>query len=240
VIRQSDDLAAVILEPIAANMGVVAASKEFLAMLKEETEKKGALLIFDEVISGFRVGLSGASGLYGIIPDLFCFGKIIGGGLPAAAFGGRADIMDCLAPLGGVYQAGTLSGNPLAMQAGLATMTEMEKPGFYSELARRSNTFLDPIKEYIRDWNLPVQLQSVGSLFTFFFSPLPIRCKEDLVHVNQARFQEFFHYLFARGIYVSPSQFEANFISIAHTAEHLEFVQKIILEFLSYTKDVYQ
>ncbi|MCX6987602.1 MAG: glutamate-1-semialdehyde 2,1-aminomutase [Chlamydiae bacterium] len=240
VIRQSDDLAAVILEPIAANMGIVPASQEFLAMLKEETAKKGALLIFDEVISGFRVGISGASGLYGIIPDLFCFGKIIGGGLPAAAFGGRATIMDCLAPLGGVYQAGTLSGNPLAMQAGIATMTEMEKPEFYVELERRSNAFLEPIKEYIRDWNLPVQIQSVGSLFTFFFSPLPIRSKEDLVHVNQARFREFFQYLFARGVYVSPSQFEANFISIAHTKEHLESVQKIILEFLSYTKDVYQ
>ena len=237
VIQQTDDLAAVILEPVAANMGIVAASQEFITMIRKETQEKGVLLIFDEVITGFRIGLRGASSFYGVVPDLFCFGKIIGGGLPAAAFGGRRDVMDCLAPIGGVYQAGTLSGNPLAMQAGLATIRELAKPDFYTQLHDKVSIFLDPIQEYIRTSNVPVQLQRVGSLFTFFFSPVPIQCKEDLIHVDQSLFKQFFHYLFNRGIYMSPSQFEANFVSMAHTTEHLEFVQKIILEFLSGSRD---
>lgn len=233
ILKSRDDIAAVILEPIAANMGVVPATMEFLKMLREETADKGILLIFDEVITGFRVGLKGSSGYFGIQPDLFCFGKIIGGGLPAAAFGGRFDIMDFLAPLGGVYQAGTLSGNPLAMQAGLATLAKLEHPGFYDELNEKADLLLNPIEELIEARSLPVSLQRVGSMFTFFFSPKKITCKEDLIEVNEKKFRGFFQYLFHEGIYMAPSQYEANFISMAHTPAHLVKTRDRILCFLS-------
>ncbi len=164
-----NDIAAVIVEPIAANMGVVPASQEFLDALRSETKKIGALLIFDEVITGFRVGLNGAQGLYNITPDLTCFGKIIGGGFPAAAFGGRRDIMDYLAPLGPVYQAGTLSGNPVAMEAGYQALSLLETPGFYQELERKTNSLTHPVQEEIKKRNLNMCLQQKGSLFTLFF-----------------------------------------------------------------------
>ncbi|MBM3207831.1 MAG: glutamate-1-semialdehyde-2,1-aminomutase [Chlamydiae bacterium] len=233
VLRQIDDLAAVILEPVAANMGVVPASQEFMQMLREETEKKEALLIFDEVITGFRVGLKGASEIYGVKPDLFCFGKIVGGGLPAAAFGGRSDVMDCLSPLGGVYQAGTLSGNPLAMQAGIVTLTKLQVPSFYSDLETKANILLDPIQQVIEDRGLDVQLQRVGSMFTFFFSPKPIRCKEDLAGVDENKFKMFYEYLFSEGIYMAPSQFESNFVSSSHKIENLVRTRDRILRFFS-------
>lgn len=233
ILRERDDIAAVLLEPIAANMGVVPATSEFLQMLREETKNKGILLIFDEVITGFRVGLTGASGYYGIQPDLFCFGKIIGGGLPAAAFGGRSDIMDFLAPLGGVYQAGTLSGNPLAMQAGLATIKKLEQPHFYEKLTEKADLLLTPIQDLIEERSLPVSLQRVGSMFTFFFSSKKITCKEDLMGIDEKKFKEFFQYLFSKGIYMAPSQYEANFVSMAHTEEHLVKTRDCILTFLS-------
>ncbi len=224
-----EDIAAVIVEPIAGNMGVVPATAEFLRALRRETEKRGIVLIFDEVISGFRVGLSGAQGLYGIQPDLTCLGKIIGGGFPAAAFGGRREIMDHLAPLGEVYQAGTLSGNPVAMSAGLETVCALESPGFYQELTEKTEFFLDPLRKALEGQGC---IQSCGSLFTLFFGPQKVSNREDLAQLDKARFKKFFHHLFERGIYIPPSPYEAWFISSAHSYEDLEQTQTIILDFL--------
>ncbi len=226
------DIAAVIVEPIAANMGLVPGSKTFLEVLREETEKAGALLIFDEVISGFRVGLGGAQKMYGITPDLTCLGKIIGGGLPAAAFGGKKEIMDMLAPLGGVYQAGTLSGNPLAMQAGLATLQELTRPLFYENLQEKADLLLDPIEDWLDKHDVPVFLQRRGSLFTFFFGVKNVASKEDLASLDPTLFSKFYVHLLEEGIYFPPSQWEACFISSAHKKESLLHTQKAILSFL--------
>lgn len=230
-LQSSEDIAAVILEPIAGNMGVVPAKREFLEMLREETEKKQIVLIFDEVITGFRVALRGAQWLYGIVPDLTCLGKVIGGGFPAAAFGGKKEIMDCLAPLGAVYQAGTLSGNPVAMCAGLETLLHVEQPGFYADLEEKTNDFLAPIRHAIQVKNIPAAVQSAGSMFTLFFGPTKIESRTDLKALDLSLFKRFFHYLFERGIYISPSAYEAHFLSSSHTEEHLKDAQKVILDF---------
>ncbi len=213
-LRSHNDIAAVILEPIACNMGVVPADPMFLQMLREETQKSGILLIFDEVITGFRLGLSGAQGYYGIIPDITCLGKILGGGFPAAAFGGRKEIMDELAPLGEVYQAGTLSGNPVAMAAGRYTLMQLERPGFYDELTAKTEIITKPLQERCLD----VRVEQVGSLFTPFF-------------VSEDRYKEFFIYLLDRGIYIPPCAHEACFVSSAHTQEHLEYTRDTMLAF---------
>lgn len=231
-IRSRDDIACVLLEPVAGNIGVVPAKREFLEMLREETLKKGIVLIFDEVITGFRVALSGAQGYYGVTPDLTCLGKIIGGGLPAAAFGGRKEIMDQIAPLGSVYQAGTLSGNPLAMCAGLETLKTIEKPGFYSILEKKLEEFLLPIRHLIEQKGLPIAVQSVGSMFTLFFGVHKVESKEDLDSMDEERFKHFFRYLFERGVYFSPSAYEAHFISSAHTDENLKKTQSLILDYM--------
>jgi glutamate-1-semialdehyde 2,1-aminomutase len=227
--RHAEPIAAVIVEPIAGNMGVVPASKEFLEMLREETQKNGALLIFDEVITGFRVGLKGAQHHYGVTPDLTCLGKIIGGGFPAAAWGGSAEIMDHLAPLGQVYQAGTLSGNPVAMQAGYHTLAEVEREGFYEELEEITEQFLRPIRKAMEGQGC---IQSIGSMFTLFFGPERVGSREDLSCLNKARFQQFFTFLFERGVYIPPSAYEACFISTAHTAAHLQVTQDLMLDFI--------
>ena len=169
-IRHHPDLAAVILEPIAGNMGVVPADQEFIDMLREETAAIGALLIFDEVITGFRVGLNGAQEYYRVKPDLTCLGKVIGGGYPLAAFGGRKEIMDLIAPLGSVYQAGTLSGNPVAICAGLETLAHIEQVGFYQELERKTRLLTDPIEHYLKHHHIPALLMRVGSMFTLFLA----------------------------------------------------------------------
>lgn len=231
-LRSTDDIAAVILEPITGNMGVVAAKREFLEMLREETEKKQIVLIFDEVITGFRVGLRGAQGHYGIAPDITCLGKVIGGGFPAAAFGGKKAIMDALAPHGAVYQAGTLSGNPVAMCAGLETLIHIEQEGFFERLAQKTEDFLAPIRHMIRVNNLPIFLSSVGSMFTFFFGLKKVESRKDLQALDLGLFKRFFHYLFERGIYISPSAYEAHFLSSSHTEEHLEEAKIAILDFL--------
>lgn len=228
--RAHPDIAAVVLEPIAGNMGLVPAGAEFLSVLRAETKRIGALLIFDEVISGFRVGLQGAVGLYGIVPDLSCFGKIIGGGFPAAAFGGKKEIMDCLAPIGSVFQAGTLSGNPIAMRAGMATLLEIEQEGFYEELQAKTDLLVRPIQEEIARRDLPACLQAVGSMFTLFFGPRKLEGKEKL---DEERYQEFFQYLFARGVFFPPCAYEAAFVSSVHTKEHLEKTRDLILEYLA-------
>ncbi|MBI3236099.1 MAG: glutamate-1-semialdehyde 2,1-aminomutase [Chlamydiales bacterium] len=231
-IRTHPDLAAVILEPIAGNMGVVPAEKPFIEMLREETQKIGALLIFDEVITGFRVGLQGAAHLYQVTPDLTCLGKVIGGGYPVAAFGGKEEIMDLIAPLGGVYQAGTLSGNPVAMRAGLKTLSLLEKEGFYEDLENKVALLTQPIQEFLKKRDLPAVLNRAGSMFTLFFGIKQAKNREDLNSLDEGLFRAFFRHLFENGIYIPPAAHEASFISSAHTQEHLLHTRDIIFSFL--------
>ena len=231
-LQKTADIAAVIIEPIAANMGLVPAKKEFLLMLREETKKKQVVLIFDEVVTGFRIGLNGAQGYYGIEPDLTCLGKSIGGGFPSAAFGGKKEIMDYLSPLGLVYQAGTLSGNPVAMRAGLETLLTLKQPQIYSHLETLTNDFLSPIKDFITKKSLPITLHHLNSMFSFFFGVTQVENQEDLKNLNTVKFKDFFQYLFHRGIYLSPSAYEVNFLSLGHTQKNLEKTQKVILEYL--------
>ncbi|HSX25398.1 MAG TPA: glutamate-1-semialdehyde 2,1-aminomutase [Chlamydiales bacterium] len=226
----ASQVAAVIVEPVAGNMGVVPPEPGFLELLREETARCGALLIFDEVITGFRVGLTGAQGLYRIDPDLTCFGKVIGAGFPVAAVGGKAKILDCLAPLGQVYQAGTLSGNPVAIRAGLEMLTLIEAKGFYEKLLEKTNRFTQPIQEVIERKN--ACLQQVGSMFTLFLGVKKVRCKEDLKGLDEPLFAQFFRYLFERGIYIPPSSNESWFLSSAHTDAHIDYAAKTICSFL--------
>ena len=229
--KQGDEIAAVILEPVAANMGVVVPSPEFLTGLRQLTLQYGALLIFDEVITGFRLALGGAQQRFGITPDLSTFGKIIGGGFPAAAFGGRADIMDILAPEGSVYQAGTLSGNPIAMASGIQTLQLLSQPDFYTNLEARSNAFIAELSEIIKGKD--IVLNHIGSMFTLFFSDHEIRNFEDVKRSDTERFAKFFRALLAQNIYFSPSAFEANFISAAHTDQQLEQTLQTIKQVLT-------
>ena len=227
-----DDLAAVILEPIAGNMGCVPAAKSFIKLLREKTSKCGALLIFDEVITGFRVARRGAQQFYGLEADLTCFGKIIGSGYPVAAVGGKKEIMECLAPIGGVYQAGTLSGNPVAMRAGLSVLNQIDSEGFYNDLIDKTNDFLKPIEESIKDFDFPVCINKAGAMFTIFLGYEKVERFEDLMDLDRELFNDFFQHLFDKGIYFSPSPYETNFISSVHTPEHLEYVQKVVIEYL--------
>jgi len=220
------DIAAVILEPVAANMGVVTPPIEYLRELRQITLQYGSLLIFDEVITGFRLSLGGAQQRFDIRPDLTTFGKIIGGGYPAAAFGGRADIMAVLAPDGPVYQAGTLSGNPVAMAAGIQTLHELQQPGFYLNLETKSNQFFGELKDLIQGKDIVLNHQ--GSMFTLFFSDHEIRNFEDVRNSDTERFAAFYRRLLEQKIYFSPSPYEAHFISQAHTAEQLEKTLKAV------------
>ncbi len=228
----AQQVAAVILEPVTGNMGVVPPDEGFLEMLREETSRVGALLIFDEVITGFRVGLKGAQGKYSIDPDLTCLGKVIGGGFPVAAVGGKAKIMDCLAPLGQVYQAGTLSGNPVAIRAGLETISLIEAPGFYDALFKKTVRLTQPIQDAIERKNANACIQRVGSMFTLFFGVKKVRCKDDLKSLNEELFSRFFRHLFERGIYIPPSSNEAWFLSSEHTDAHIDFTAECIAKFI--------
>lgn len=230
--QHKEELAAIILEPIAGNMGVVSASFEFIEALKEVSKLTSALIIFDEVITGFRVARSGAQSLYGISPDLTTFSKIIGGGFPVGVLGGRKEIMDMLAPNGNVYQAGTLSGNPVALSAGIAVLEEISKEGFYQDLIEKSEKFLDPIQQIISNLSYRVTLNRSGPMFSLFFGVEKVSSFEDLVSLDKELFNDFFKYLFQRGIYISPSAFEASFISSAHKEENLRYSQKVIIDFL--------
>jgi glutamate-1-semialdehyde 2,1-aminomutase len=225
-------VAAVILEPVTGNMGVVLPEDGFLEMLREETNRVEALLIFDEVITGFRLGLKGAQGLYGIDPDLTCLGKVIGGGFPVAAVGGKAKILDCLAPLGGVYQAGTLSGNPVAMRGGLETLGLIEQKDFYFNLQKKTDRMTVPIQEAIRKKNGNLCLQQKGAMFNLFFGLKKVRCKEDLKALDEEAFIQFFKYLFERGIYISPSSNEAWFMSSAHLDADIDYAVNCVAEFI--------
>ncbi|MGH9731221.1 MAG: glutamate-1-semialdehyde 2,1-aminomutase [Candidatus Acidiferrales bacterium] len=215
-------IAAVIVEPVAANMGVVPPAPGFLEGLREITRRAGTLLIFDEVITGFRLCYGGAQSLYKIEPDLTTLGKIIGGGLPVAAYGGRAEIMDHVAPLGTVYQAGTLSGNPLAMRAGIEALTQLEEPGFYDALNKKADRFVEKLQGAIREAGVAAQVNSRDSLATLFFSEAPVRNYADAKKSDTRRFAAFFRAMLERGILLAPSQFEALFISAAHTEADLD------------------
>ncbi|MEX2258960.1 MAG: glutamate-1-semialdehyde 2,1-aminomutase [Woeseia sp.] len=214
-----DAIACVIVEPVAGNMNLVPPEPGFLEALRSACSDAGAVLIFDEVMTGFRVARGGAQERYGITPDLTTLGKIIGGGMPAAAFGGREDIMAHLAPDGAVYQAGTLSGNPLAMAAGLATLTELEADGFYERLERTTQQLADGLADAAADAGIPLQTEVAGGMFGFVFTDSgPVRRYSQVAAADIARFRKFFHAMLERGIYFAPSAFEAGFVSSAHTA----------------------
>ena len=216
------DIAAIIIEPVAGNMGVVPPAQGFLDSLRKITQDNGALLIFDEVITGFRVGPHGAQGLYGINPDITTLGKIIGGGLPVGAYGGRKDVMEMVAPLGAMYQAGTLSGNPLAVSAGIATLAELQKPGTFDRLDSMAQRLTDGLTKAFQDVEIPSSINRVGSMFTGFFNPGPV---EGLAHAEGSdteMYGRYFHAMQEQGVYIAPSQFEAGFVSTAHTEADID------------------
>src|SRR5437588_2615928 len=229
--ENKDQIACVILEPIPANTGLFFPSKAFLHQLREESAKNGALLIFDEVMTGFRVAGGGAQQLYGIQPDLTALGKVIGAGLPVGAFGGRADIMDCLSPNGPVYQAGTLSGNPLAMVAGLAQLREPERMDGWKGLEQLGAQFEEAIGDVIS--KAAVTFHRIGSMFCLFFTNSPVVDLDSARRSDTRRFAKFFHACLERGIYFAPSQFETNFISTAHSTADIEETAKVIRETLA-------
>ena len=220
--QHTGKIAAVIVEPVAANMGVVAPAPGFLERLREITKKDGALLILDEVITGFRAAYGGAQIIYRIEPDLTTMGKIIGGGLPVAAYGGRREIMEMVAPLGPVYQAGTLSGNPLAMRAGLATLPKLAAAGFYEELNRKAARLADGLRGALRESGVSGQVNAVGSLMTLFFTGEPVKDYSGAKKSDSELYAAFFREMLDRGIFIAPSQYEALFVSAAHSDEDIE------------------
>jgi glutamate-1-semialdehyde 2,1-aminomutase len=213
-------VAAVIVEPLAGNMGVVPPGADFLSGLRERCSRQGILLVFDEVISGFRASAGGAQAVSGVYPDLTCLGKIIGGGLPVGAYGGRADVMDMVAPAGPVYQAGTLSGNPVAMTAGLWALGRLT-PKLYKELARRAAMLASGLADAARDAGVPLQVNASGSLLTPFFTSTAVRDYESALRADATAYATFFTAMLQHGIYPPPSQFEAWFLSAAHTDRHI-------------------
>ncbi len=216
VAAHASDLAAVIVEPVCGNMGTVAPQPGYLEALREITRRNGTVLIFDEVMTGFRLALGGAQQLYGVRPDLTCLGKIVGGGLPAAAYGGRADIMATVAPEGPVYQAGTLSGNPLAMAAGATLLDLLARPGTYDTLEARSARLEEGLRRGARDAGATVSINRVGSMITVFFCAGPVTDYATAKASDTKRFGRFFHAMLERGVYLPPAQFEAAFVSLAH------------------------
>lgn len=220
--RNPGEIAAVIVEPIMANIGVVLPRRDFLNRLRELTTKAGALLIFDEVITGFRVALGGVQEMYGVRADLTCLGKILGGGLPAAAYGGRRDLMALVAPEGPVYQAGTLSGNPVAMAAGLATVKILKETNPYGRLSKTTQRLTEGLKEAAEKKGIPVTVERAGSIFTLFFTQGPVVDADGARKSDTKRFARFFHAILEEGIYWPPSQFEAAFVSTEHGEREIE------------------
>lgn len=212
------EIAAVIVEPVAGNMNLILPKREFLDALRALCTKHGAVLILDEVMTGFRVSLQGAHGYYGIKPDLVTLGKVMGGGLPAAAFGGRRDIMQCLAPLGAVYQAGTLSGNPVAVAAGLATLDLVQKPDFYEHLSALARQLTEGLEQAAKQHGVEFSAQSIGGMFGLYFRATPPTSYAEVMTCDKEAFNRFFHAMLDEGIYMAPSAFEAGFVSSAHTS----------------------
>jgi glutamate-1-semialdehyde 2,1-aminomutase len=230
--KQGDSVACIIVEPIAGNMGLVLPQKDFLETLRTLADQYGCILIFDEVMTGFRVGYGGAQALFGVYPDLTCFGKIIGGGLPVGAYGGKLDLMSKVAPQGSVYQAGTLSGNPVAMAAGIATLEQLEKDGFYEALDEKADRLLSGLEQAAKKAAVPVQAKRVGSMLGFFFNDKEVKNFDDAKTCNLDRFSAFYNGLRQRGVYIAPSQFEVLFVSIAHDTEHIDMTIQAAQEVL--------
>lgn len=219
-----NDIAGVIVEPIAGNMGMVMPTPEFLPGLRKICDQYQAILIFDEVMTGFRVALGGAQSIYQVKPDLTTLGKIIGGGTPVGAIGGKAEYMDLLSPLGHVYQSGTFAGNPLTMASGLKTLELLESPGFYTHLAQQLTVLLDGMQNLATRFDIPLQSTHVGGMFGFYFTAQsPIRSFEDVATGNEELFKRFFHNMLSQGVYFAPSMYEAGFISSAHTLNDIHF-----------------
>ena len=220
--NEGKEIAALIVEPIGGNMGVVPPMPGFLSALRETTQKAGALLIFDEVITGFRVSLGGAQKLYGITPDITCLGKIIGGGLPVGAYGGSREVMDHISPVGSVYQAGTLSGNPLAMAAGNVMLDLLSKEGVYESLEQKSARLCQGLKQNIESLGIQTQFTRVGSMFSMFFTSQEIVDFETVKSCDTDLFKRYFNGLLGEGVYIAPSQFEAGFMSAVHTDTEID------------------
>ena len=218
-----DNIAMVMLEPVFGNSGFIPPRPGFLEGLRELTSTYGALLGFDEVMTGFRVSPKSAQGLFGIAPDIMTFGKVIGGGFPVGLYGGRKDVMSVVAPLGDVYQAGTLSGNPAGMAAGLATLQEWMKPGVFEKTAQATTNLVEGLAERAKRHKIPFTAGSIGTMFGFFFQDGPVYSYEDAKRSDVERFKKFFHIMVERGVYMAPSQFEAGFTSAAHTDEVISF-----------------
>ena len=220
--KHGPNIACIIVEPVAGNMGLVPPAYGFLAAIRELTEKYRSLLIFDEVMTGFRVAYGGAQSLFGILPDLTCLGKIIGGGLPVGAYGGKREIMEMIAPRGPVYQAGTLSGNPLAMAAGIATLTQIKKPGFYDKLEAMSEKLGNGLQDAARKAGIKVSVERTGSMLGMFFTGSKVVDFKSAKTSDLKMFSAYYRQMLEEGIYLAPSQFEALFVSSAHEAEHIE------------------
>ena len=231
--KVKNDLAAVIIEPIAGNMGFVPAKKSFLKLLKKKTKENNSILIFDEVMTGFRVSLGGAQEIYGIKPDITALGKVIGGGLPVGAFGGKKEIMDCLAPNGPVYQAGTLSGNPLAMAAGHELIKMLIKSNPYNLLEDKAKKLLSEMKEMFNRKNIPFSINQIGGMFGFFFANKLPKNFKDVVATNDEHFKSFLNACIKNGIYFAPSKFEAGFISSKHTNKEINTTIKVVNKILN-------
>lgn len=221
--RHPGEIAAIMVEPVAGNMGVVPPQPGFLEGLRQICNQNGCLLIFDEVITGFRVGWGGAQALYGVTPDLTCLGKIMGGGLPVGAYGGRRELLSQMAPSGPIYQAGTLAGNPVAVAAGLATLTALKEPGVYEALEEKGAWLARELAQAASLGRAPVTINRVGSMLTVFFTPGPVTNLDDAKQADLSRFRQFFQGMLKEGVYLPPSQFEALFVSLAHRQEDLEF-----------------
>ena len=234
--ENKDQIAAVIVEPIPANAGLILPSSGYLETMRELCTTKGSLLIFDEVMTGFRVGRGGAQELLGIRPDLSCCGKVIGGGLPVGALGGRTEIMDFLAPLGPVYQAGTLSGNPLAMAAGLAQLKVLEEQDVFAKLEKLGAILETEVRAALKSAGLDYVFYRIGSMFCLFFTGHPVRNLDDAKSADLKHFARYFHAMMARGVYLAPSQFETGFISAAHTEQDIEKTTRAMREALIETK----
>jgi glutamate-1-semialdehyde 2,1-aminomutase len=220
--KKGDQVAGVIVEPVAGNMGMVPPVEGFLEILREYTSKFEALLIFDEVMTGFRVAKGSAQGLFGITPDLSCFAKVIGGGLPVGAYGGLKKIMNNIAPEGDVYQAGTLAGNPLAMAAGIATLTELQKEGVYEALGAKTQRLMAGFQSAADDAGIPFKTNHIGSMAGFFFTDKDVHNFEDAKTCDLDRFAKFYRIMLEKGVYLAPSQFESCFVSLVHTKEDID------------------
>ena len=231
--KEGHKIAAVIMEPVCGNMGVVVAQQAFIETCRTLCDKYGTILIFDEVMTGFRAAKNGAQGIFGIDPDMTCLGKVIGGGLPCAAYGGRKEIMDHLAPIGDVYQAGTLSGNPLAVAAGISMMHLIEKYEIYEKAEKNTTQLIDGLRDVAKKKNAPIQINAIGTMFTVFFSKKEIKNVNDVNACDMKMFNKYFHFLKDHGVLIPPSQYEANFVSSEHHSKIIKKTIEIFDKFLN-------